>query len=135
MRVRSLNSSVVRWPTAAEVDSAVRIWARELVASDANVVAIGYFGSYARGDWGPGSDLDVVIIVASSDASFVGRIHPGDATVLPVPTDVLTYTTDEWRQLGARGGRFAETLARDLRWVAGEARPLWRRKALPSSPE
>ena len=120
MPVRSLNSSVMRWPAAAEVDAAVRIWARALVASDASVLAVGYFGSYARGDWGPGSDLDVVILVTGSDSPFVGRIHPGDATLLPVPTDVLTYTLDEWRQLGERGGRFAETLARELRWVAAE---------------
>jgi predicted nucleotidyltransferase len=110
----------MRWPAAGEVDTAVRTWARNLVGSDRNVVAVGYFGSYARGDWGPGSDLDVVILVRSSDAPLVGRIAPGDATLLPVPTDVLTYTPDEWRQLGARGGRFAETLARELRWVAGE---------------
>ncbi len=118
--VRSLNSSVMRWPAPPEVDAALRAWARDLVASDSAVVAVGYFGSYARGDWGPGSDLDVVILVTSSDAPFVRRIAPGDATLLPVPTDVLTYTLDEWRELTARGGRFADTLGRELRWVAGE---------------
>lgn len=120
MPVRSLSSSVMRWPGAAEVEGAFRAWAEDLVASDGNVVAVGYFGSYARGDWGPGSDLDVVILVRGSDLPFVGRVAPGDATVLPVPADVLTYTLDEWQALTGRGGRFARMLATEVRWVAGE---------------
>jgi predicted nucleotidyltransferase len=37
------------------------------------VVRIGYFGSYARGDWGVGSDLDVIAVVAFSDEAFTRR--------------------------------------------------------------
>lgn len=120
MPVRSLGSSVMRWPGAAEVDAAIRAWADKLTAGDRNVVAVGYFGSYARGDWGPGSDVDVVILVRSSETPFVGRVAPGDATTLPVQADVLTYTLDEWAALQERGGRFARTLATEVRWVAGE---------------
>lgn len=102
------------------VDTAVRTWAEVLVAETPGVVAVGYFGSYARGDWGPGSDLDLVIVVASSDVPFVGRIPPGDTTGLPVPVDVLTYTIEEWQRLRASRTRFADTLGRELRWVAGQ---------------
>jgi predicted nucleotidyltransferase len=31
------------------------------------VLEIGYFGSYARGDWGVGSDVDLIVIVAESE--------------------------------------------------------------------
>ena len=53
MFVRFLSSSVLKWPDKAEVEEAVRSWALEVGEDDAGVVAVGYFGSYARGDWGP----------------------------------------------------------------------------------
>src|SRR5256885_999234 len=61
--VRSLSSSVVVWPDRAAVESALRLWAEE-AARIPELVRVGYFGSYARGDWGVGSDLDVVLVVA-----------------------------------------------------------------------
>ncbi|MGQ9602514.1 MAG: nucleotidyltransferase domain-containing protein, partial [Candidatus Bipolaricaulia bacterium] len=73
MPVRSLNSSVLKWPDAKTVDRAVRIWAKEIAQLKPEVVRIGYLGSYARGDWGVGSDLDLVVVVQRSDLSFTHR--------------------------------------------------------------
>jgi uncharacterized protein len=107
MPVRSLSSSVLKWPNAKEVDAAVRGWANALSASRPEILRIGYFGSYARGDWGVGSDLDVLIVVGGTDAPFERRARAYDASTLPVPTDLLVYTRDEWETLrrGAFGGR------------------------------
>lgn len=55
MPVRSLRSSVLKWPDRAQVDAAVREWAAQVALSRPEVVRIGYFGSYARGDWGWGA--------------------------------------------------------------------------------
>lgn len=52
MPVRSLSSSMLRWPDRETVDRAVRRWAEEVARRKPEVVRIGYFGSYARGDWG-----------------------------------------------------------------------------------
>ena len=82
------------------------------------VVRIGYFGSYARGDWGVGSDLDVVIVVERSEGPFLRRASGWDATDLPVPADVLVYTQGEWESL-QREGRFLRTLRDEVRWVYG----------------
>ena len=60
MPVRSLTSSVIRWPDAETVTDAVRRWAREAAEEQKGVVRIGYFGSYATGDWGVGSDVDFI---------------------------------------------------------------------------
>jgi predicted nucleotidyltransferase len=49
MPVRSLNSPVLIWPDAESVDLAARRWA-EHASQNPEVVRIGYFGSYARGD-------------------------------------------------------------------------------------
>ncbi|MEW5717558.1 MAG: nucleotidyltransferase domain-containing protein [Chloroflexota bacterium] len=76
---------------------------------------IGYFGSYARGDWGVGSDLDLIVIVDDSAQPFERRARDWDTTELPVPTDVLVYTWQEWESL--RQKRFRQTLANEAVWI------------------
>lgn len=125
MPVRSLRSSVLRWPDRQTVDQAVRRWAAE--ASSARgvgkVVQVGYFGSYARGDWGVGSDVDLVMIVESSDVPFERRAAQWDTTGLPVPADLLVYTKDEWQSIGQRP--FGRRLRREAVWVyPGESAPV-----------
>ena len=84
MPVRLLSSSVLKWPDAQTVDRAVRQWAAKVVRSRTDVLRIGYFGSYARGDWGVGSDLDLVILVVGLLAIwFRGRAARGTSTATP----------------------------------------------------
>lgn len=117
MPVRSLNSSVLVWPDCQQVDRAVRAWAAEVGDSRPQLRRLGYFGSYARGDWGVGSDLDLIAIVSSADEPFLRRALAWDLTTLPVPAEILIYTEAEWREMAARGSRFARTLERDTTWV------------------
>ena len=114
MPVRSLNSSVFKWPHAKAVDDAARRWAAEESQTRKGVLRVGYFGSYARGDWGVGSDLDLVVVVESSTLAFERRAVEWDTTKLPVPTDLLVYTRDEWEGLT---GRFRDTLEREAVWM------------------
>jgi predicted nucleotidyltransferase len=101
--VRSLNSSVLVWPDRATVDRAVRAWAQRVAEERPDVVRLGYFGSYARGDWGVGSDLDLVAIVRRSDRPFQERGLDWDLTRLPVPSVILV---DEWDGLRRHRTRF-----------------------------
>jgi hypothetical protein len=96
MPVRSLSSSVLKWPDAQTVDQAVRHWTERIVQSRKGVLQIGYFGSYARGDWGVSVEWDT--------------------RELPVPADVLIYTEREWRSLSLQR-RFSQTLRREAVWV------------------
>ena len=116
MPVRSLSSSVVKWPDQSAVERAFRRWAARVGAARGDVRRIGYFGSYARGDWGVGSDLDVIIIVESAPLPCERRAVEWDLGELPVPADVLVYTEDEWRR-GAGGARLHEILDREGVWV------------------
>ena len=102
MPVRSFGSRVLRWPDAATVTAALRRWADEAARRRSDVVRIGYFGSYARGNWGVGSDLDVVIVLEDSELPFERRGVEWDTFALPVPVDLLVYTEDEWRAMEAR---------------------------------
>jgi len=116
MPVRSLNSYVLKWPDAKTVKDAFTVWAKKTVRNNTNVVRIGYFGSYARGTTGPGSDLDVVIIVKSSDKPFERRGIDWDLTRLPVPVDVLVYTLREWESLDMHS-RMARILKSETIWL------------------
>ena len=116
MPVRLLSSSVFAWPDRQAVEAALRGWAQHVAEARPGVRRIGYFGSYARGDWGVGSDLDVVIVVTSSDQPFGRRAADWDLTELPVPAEALVYTQDEWQRLDP-ASRFARTLGHEVVWV------------------
>ena len=112
-----MTSSVLVWPNRGQVDDAVRRWAADIRATRRGVCRLGYFGSYARGDWGVGSDVDLIAIVASSDQPRERRALDWDVTMLPVPADLLVYTDAEWSALLAAGGRFGQMLVRETVWV------------------
>lgn len=118
MPVRLLNSSVARWPNRNEVDRALRQWLCNLLNTNQdNIVALGYFGSYARGDAGFGSDLDVVIIVTESDLPFERRASVWDFFSIPVPVEASVYTLTEWQELPEKQPRFYQTLVRETVWL------------------
>jgi predicted nucleotidyltransferase len=114
MPVRSLNSSVLKWPDRDEVVEAVRDWARDVAEDNPTVLGIGYFGSYARGNWGVGSDLDLVIVLSESDERFERRGLQFDATELPVPADLLVYTEEE---LNTSDSSFIRDVREKTAWV------------------
>ena len=120
MPVRSLSSSIIKWPSGDGVRGAARRWVKEMVAQRPDIVRVGYFGSYARGDWGVGSDLDMIIVVKGSDVAFEKRATQWDTTALPVPVDLLVYTTSEWESLEP-DSRFCRTIARESVWLYGES--------------
>lgn len=119
MLTRSLNSSVFKWPDVGTVHRAVSAWAQDVVRKRPDVLWIGYIGSYARGDWGVGSDIDIVIILDQSTQPHWQRGLEFDASVLPVPADLLVYTRDEWQDMIAQGGQFCRTVEREAVWLHG----------------
>jgi len=116
MPVRSLNSPVLKWPDAQMVVQALKGWAEKVTRDRPEVVRIGFFGSYARGDWGVGSDLDLIIILADSRQPFELRPSGFNTLELPVPTDVLVYTQEEWQAMKPVR-RFFQELEREAVWV------------------
>lgn len=115
MPVRSLRSPVLKWPRRDEVLSALKTWVDTLDIP--GLLAVGVFGSYARGDCGVGSDLDILIVLSASELPFERRMAMLNLESLPVPAEVLVYTLEEWRALPQRSPRLAETLAREAVWT------------------
>lgn len=121
MPVRSLRSSVLRWPEGPRVRAAAERWARALLSANPEVTRVGYFGSYATGREGVGSDLDLVVVLQRSDTPFARRVLQFDTAGLPVPCDLLVYTEPELERLLAGGGRFAAELRERCVWFRRES--------------
>jgi predicted nucleotidyltransferase len=115
-----LRTCVLRWPDRDAVDRAVRAWADRAADDDPRVAAVGYFGSYARGTWGVGSDVDVVVLLAEASEPFERRTLSFDTRSLPVPPDLFVYTVEEWERL-AEAGALPAAVAPDLVWVLRRA--------------
>jgi predicted nucleotidyltransferase len=112
-----LSSSVLRWPDGAAVHKAAALWAAEQGRCRREILRIGYFGSYARGDWGVGSDLDIVMIVERSALPFEQRPLAYAVPHLPVPVDLLIYTAEEWAALAASPNHFHRALEAKSIWL------------------
>ncbi|MDQ3774736.1 MAG: nucleotidyltransferase domain-containing protein [Pseudomonadota bacterium] len=115
--MRSLTSSVLRWPDRRSVEESLHGWLAREEGRHPELVRLGYFGSYARGDWGVGSDLDLIALVREADEPFERRALSWDLNPLPVPTELLVYTEPEWRRLLDTNSRFAETVRQQAVWV------------------
>ena len=76
----------------------------------------GFIGSYARGNWGVGSDLDVVLVLRKSAEPFPQRPLLFNLSKLPIPVDVLVYTVEEWERIIRSTSRFGRELA-EANWV------------------
>jgi uncharacterized protein len=115
--VTSSRSSLKLWPSADRVLDAAESWAQRLADADPAVVAVGYFGSYARGDAGFGSDLDLLVV--RRDGAPQPDLLGADVAALPVPADVLHYTEAELRGVLELRGRMADVIVREARWWVG----------------
>lgn len=117
MPVRSLNTPVLKWPDLKKVDRAVRAWSAEQGRRLPELKLLGYFGSYARGDWGVGSDLDLIAIVDETTEPFERRALNWNLNGLPVPAEIIIYTVQEWADLQNRPTRFSRMLNAEIIWT------------------
>jgi predicted nucleotidyltransferase len=117
MPVRSLSSPVLKWPDLRTVQAAVKTWASAISQRYPEILSIAYIGSYARGDWGVGSDLDLIVILEDSGEPPWRRGLDWDLSDITVPVDLLVYTRQEWSALSKSGGRFYETIQDEAEWV------------------
>lgn len=117
MPVRSLSSSVLTWPRRDVVVGALTDWAATIAHREPRLLRVGYFGSYARGNEGVGSDLDVVLVVANDDKPPISRPVDWNLSSLPVPVDLLVYTRSEWAACDRAPSMLFDRIRREIVWV------------------
>jgi predicted nucleotidyltransferase len=61
-----------------------------------------WFGSWVKGIPSPGSDVDLCLILSSSEKSLRDRVPDYLPVGFPVGIDLFPYTEDEFRELEAR---------------------------------
>ena len=65
------------------------------LAEHAEIEKIILFGSYVRGDYFPGSDVDVLIILTTSPKRFLERMPTFYPSSFPCDLDIFPYTHEE----------------------------------------
>ena len=95
MRRPYLSSVVVKWVDEALVRRAMDEYARHLLASRPEVEEVVVFGSFAKGNYAPGSDIDVFIALSRSDKIPRDRIPDLLPSAFPVGMDLFPYTRAE----------------------------------------
>ncbi|UCG05192.1 MAG: nucleotidyltransferase domain-containing protein [Desulfobacterales bacterium] len=99
------------------MDHAVRSWSVEQGQHRPELIRLGYFGSYARGNWGVGSDLDLIAVVDDAAEPFERRGLKWDLIIFPVPAEILVYTANEWNEMQKKSEKFIRTLNREVIWT------------------
>lgn len=84
----------------------LRRFVAELAESHPEVQRVLLFGSLARGDAVPGSDVDLLLVLATSDEPFLDRIPRYTPSRFPAPVEVFPYTEGELEALLEQGNRF-----------------------------
>jgi predicted nucleotidyltransferase len=93
----------------------LRARAAALLDERRDVLEVRLFGSLARGDAGPGSDADLVVVVRDGAGPFLERIPEMARRFggVGIGCDVIVYTESERAHAVAAGGRFAREALED----------------------
>lgn len=102
--------------------------ATQLMARDARVLAVGLFGSLARGQALPSSDADVLIVLREHPQTrWFDRIpeYAEAFTATSLPVEPFAYTQDKLKRMLARRVDFVQTILREVIPLSGDEQ-VWR---------
>lgn len=115
MRTRSSGGAKVYSLDRPAIEAALARLVADVYASDRRVIAVVLFGSFARGDAVPGSDVDLLVVLDADNRRFMDRIPDFLPDSFPVGVDVIPWTFAELEGRVAEGDRFAMAILRDGR--------------------
>src|SRR2546428_4115805 len=85
------------------VRRALKRYVAALTSKHPEIIRIILFGSVARGDAVPGSDVDILIVLSSSEKAFLGRMLDYVPDHFPVGAEVFPYTQAEFEKMLSEG--------------------------------
>jgi predicted nucleotidyltransferase len=105
VRVRFLNRN--------EILPRLTALTRQLLASRTDVLEVSLFGSLVRGNYAPGSDADIYILLRDDSRRFIDRIPEflDHFSGVGLPVEVFPYTVEEVKKMKDSG--FIKTFQRD----------------------
>ena len=103
MLKKCYGSVQVTWLDRPAVLAATHKAVASLIEAKPEVLKVILFGSMARGDAVPGSDVDLLVVVTESDRSFLDRIAKYRLSDIPVGVDVFPYTEQEFDKMLEEG--------------------------------
>ena len=106
MLKQSFGSVEVIWLDRPAVLEATRKAVRALARRRPEVRLIILFGSMARGDAVPGSDVDLLVVLSESQGKFLDRIPRYKPSGIPIGVDVFPYTEAELKRMAQEGNPF-----------------------------
>ena len=98
----SLNSVIIRSIDRELIKQAVGSFVARLREEHPEVERVIWFGSWVTGLPAPGSDVDLCLILSSSDKPPRDRISDYLPVGFPVGVDLFVYTQEEYQQLRQR---------------------------------
>jgi predicted nucleotidyltransferase len=90
-----LSSVVIKSLDEPAVRQAMDAYAADLLARRPEVEEVVVFGSFAEGNWAPGSDIDVFVRLSRSDRRVRDRIPALLPDTFPVGVDLFPFTASE----------------------------------------
>jgi len=99
MQKRSSGSAVVRYSNQGKIEAAVLDYTGRLRSENPGIRRIIWFGSWINGIPGPKSDVDLCVILESSDKAFRDRIPELLPERFPTGLDIIPYTEEEFLKL------------------------------------
>lgn len=106
MLERSSPSAKVTYFDRDRVWRALRRYVASLVRERPEVQLVLLFGSLARGEAVPGSDVDLMVVLSAADKPFLERVPLYTPTRFPVGIEVFPYTREELRAMEREGNPF-----------------------------
>jgi predicted nucleotidyltransferase len=91
-------------------------YAARLLAEHSEVEEIVVFGSFVRGNYAPGSDIDVFLVLAGADKEVRQRVVDYLPGAFPVGIDLFPYTRAEMAERG--GSPIIDEVRRSRWWYA-----------------
>lgn len=96
---RSLNSVVIKSIDREQVNRAVANLAAQLRRSHPEIERVIWFGSWVNGEPSPGSDVDLCLILTSSEKLARERFVDYLPVGFPAGVDLFAYTREEFEEL------------------------------------
>ena len=94
-----MNSVVIKSIDKDQIRDAVTAYALQLREKHSEIRQVIWFGSWVTGLPSPGSDVDLCLVVSSSDKSPRDRISDYLPLGFPVGIDLVVYRQDEFERL------------------------------------